>query len=174
MVVAKQALNHVLKNLINIKCLFKRTFYDKWKHSFILRQKLTKLDTIAIKHYEYMHMTRVYATWKHRYQNELYERRKLRMAVSHHRNYLLSKCFHAIIIYTKYRHKKNIQKGLFLRCKFSFYELKYFFFKIKQNLMSTMSHSLSIGCIKNGKLSTIEKRLKKRKNCKLSRFKREF
>jgi len=62
-----------------------------------------------------MQMSKVYVIWKNKYLNEFNERRKLKLAIVHHRKSLVLKCFHSLIIYTKYRHKKNIQKGfLFL------------------------------------------------------------
>ena len=56
-------------------------------------------------------MSKVYVTWKNKYECEFTERRKLKLAIVHHKKSLLIKCLHSFIIYTKYRRKKNIQKG---------------------------------------------------------------
>jgi hypothetical protein len=88
-----------------------RIYYIKWQHSLKLHLKLSKLDDLAIKHYNFMQLTKVYTIWKHKYEDELNDRRKLRLAIGHYRQSLLLKCLHSLMMYMKYRQKKDVQKG---------------------------------------------------------------
>lgn len=59
-------------------------------------------------------MQKVYTIWKFKYLNEINDRRKLKLANNHYKTNLIKKCLHSFIIYTKYRRKKELQKGIIL------------------------------------------------------------